>query len=127
MKILLWALALFLAVIWTLGIALGASVANWLAGSGDQLVGAVQMAAEWPVPAWASLWLDQAWMDSLRAIMTHSIDFVTAHMPWLFAILGWIAPILWVVWGLGMFLLLVLVAVALTLLGRMPPSKPGQA
>lgn len=118
MKILLWGATLLLAVIWTVGIALLASVANWLAGSGDQVAGAVKMVAEWPVPPWASLWLDTAWLDSVRAALTWSIDALTTYAPWLFDMVGWLAPVLWVLWGLGMFLLLVLAAVGQVLLGR---------
>lgn len=122
MKILLWGVALFLAVVWTLCIALVASAANWLAGSSDQVVGAVQLLAEWPLPAWAALWMDPAWLDGLRDMLTWSIDFIVNHAPWLFSILAWVAPLLWILWALGMILLLALVAVALVLLGRVPPA-----
>ena len=123
MKILLWATTLLLAMVWTVGIALVASVFNWLAGAGDQVVGAVQMVAEWPVPAWAAVWMDPAWLDGVRAALTWSIDSLVTYAPWAFAVLGWMAPVLWVLWGLGMFLLLVLAAVGQMLLNRVPPSR----
>ena len=123
MKTLLWAISLLLAMVWTVGIALVASVFNWLAGAGDQVVGAVQMVAEWPVPAWAAVWMDPAWLDGVRAALTWSIDSLVTYAPWAFAVLGWISPVLWVLWGLGMFLLLVLVAVGQMLLNRVPPSR----
>ena len=118
MKILLWGATLLLAVIWTVGIALLASVANWLAGAGDEVVGAVKMVAEWPVPPWASVWLDPALLDSVRAALTWSIDALATYAPWLFDMVGWLAPVLWVLWGLGMFLLLVAAVVGQVLLGR---------
>ena len=123
MKTLLWAISLLLAMVWTVGIALVASVFNWLAGAGDQVVGAVQMVAEWPVPAWAAVWMDPAWLDGVRAALTWSIDSLVTYAPWVFAVLGWMAPVLWVLWGLGMFLLLVLAAVGQMLLNRVPPSR----
>ncbi|OYU46706.1 MAG: hypothetical protein CFE44_00680 [Burkholderiales bacterium PBB4] len=122
MKIMLWGVTLLLAMVWTVGVALLASVANWLAGAGDQVVGAVQMVAEWPVPAWANVWMDPAWLDAVRAMLTVSIDAVATYAPWLFSALGWVAPLLWVLWGLGMFLLLVVAAVGQVLLGRVRPT-----
>ena len=109
-----------LAAVWTAGMALCASIANWLAGAGDRVVSTVQLAAEWPVPAWAHLWLDPAWLDALRSMLTWAIDATAAYAPWLFSALGWVAPVLWAVWGLGLFLLLAAAAVGQVLLGRVP-------
>jgi hypothetical protein len=120
MKILLWVTGLFIAAVWTGGFALLTSMAAWLAGAGNQVVGAVQLVAEWPVPAWVALWLDPASLDNLRSTLTWSIDALTTYAPWLFSALGWVAPLLWVLWGLGMFLLMVLVLVGHVLLGRVP-------
>jgi hypothetical protein len=125
MKILLWCVALFLAVLWTGCIALFASAANWLAGAGGQWVGAVQQVAEWPVPAWASYWVNAAWLDAVRVALTWSIDFLVASAPWVFSILAWIAPLLWTLWVLGMLVLALVVVVGLVLLGRVPkPAVP---
>ena len=122
MKFLLWGATLFVAMVWTVGIALVASVANWLAGAGDQVVGAVQTVAEWPAPAWAAVWMEPAWLDAVRSALTWTIDAASTYTPWLFSALGWVAPLLWVVWGLVMFLLLVAAAVGQVLLGRAPRS-----
>lgn len=125
MKILLWISALTLAVLWTGGIALFASAAHWLAGAGDQWVGAVPRVAEWPVPTWAAYWVDTAWLDALRAALTGSIDLLLSTAPWLFSILSWIAPLLWTLWTLGMLALVLIVVVAMALLNRVPkPAGP---
>lgn len=123
MKFLLWGVTLFVAVLWTLLVALFASMTNWLAGAGTPVVGAAQQLAEWPVPAWVALWLDPAWLDGMRDMLTWSIDFVVNYAPSLFSALGWIAPLLWMLWGLGMFVLLAIAAVGQVLLGRVPPSQ----
>ena len=123
MKFLLWGATLFVAVLWTLLVALTTSVANWLAGAGVPVVGAVQQVAEWPMPAWVALWLDPARVDGVRAMLTWTIDFVVNYAPWLFSALGWIAPLLWMLWGLGMFVLLLIAAVGQVLLGRVPPNQ----
>jgi hypothetical protein len=123
MKILLWVAGLLMAAVWTAGFALLTSMVDWLAGAGNQVVSAVQTVAEWPVPAWAALWLQPEALDSLRAALTWSIDALTTYAPWLFSALGWVAPMLWVLWGLGMFLLAVLVFVGHVLLGRVPTEQ----
>ena len=120
MKTVLWVTAFLLAALWTMGIALVASAAQWLAGAGDHWVGAVQLVAQWPVPAWAAFWVDAVWLDALRAALTGSLEFLVATAPWLFSVLGWIAPLLWTLWVLGMLVLALVVAVALVLLGRVP-------
>ena len=124
MKLLLWGVTLFVAVLWTLLVALTASIVNWLAGSGAPVIGAAQQVAEWPLPPWASLWIDPAMVDGLRSMLTWSIDFVVNYAPWLFSALGWIAPVLWALWGLGMVVLLLLATVGQVLLGRLkPPTR----
>ena len=122
MKILLWAVTLLLAAVWTASFALLASAANWLAGAGDQMVGAVQMVAEWPAPAWAEVWVAPAWLDAVRAALTWAIDATATYAPWLFSVLGWVAPVLWAVCGLGLLLLLTIAVVGHVLIGRAPPN-----
>lgn len=122
MKILLWSVALVFALVWTACIALLASVANWVAGAGDQVVGAAQRVAEWSAPAWAAVWMDLAWLDGVRAALTWTIDALTHYAPWLFGALGWVAPLLWGLWVLGMLVLLAVAAVGQVLLGRVPRS-----
>ncbi len=122
MKILLWGVTLLLAAVWTASIALLASAAKWLAGAGDQMVGAVQMVAEWPAPAWAEVWMAPAWLDALRAALTWAIDATATYAPWLFSALGWVVPVLWAVCGLGLLLLLVIAVVGHILIARTPPT-----
>ena len=125
MKILLSVTALLLATLWTGGIALFASAANWLAGAGDQWVGAVQLVAEWPVPALAAYWVDTAWLEAMRAALTWSIDSLVTTAPWVFSILSWIAPLLWTLWLLGILMLALVVVGTLVLLGRVvKPAVP---
>lgn len=124
MKFLLWGVTLLVAVLWTLLVALTASFANWLADAGAPVLGVAQQVAEWPLPAWAALWVDPAWLDGLREMLMWSMDFVVNFAPWLFTAVGWIAPVLWVLWGLGMLALLMVAAVGQLLLTRLkPPSR----
>ena len=122
MKIFLWCVTFLLAAVWTASIALLAAAAQWLANAGDQVVGAVQMVAEWPVPAWAEVWMAPAWLDAVRAALTWAIDATGTYAPWLFSVLGWVAPVLWAVCGLGLLLLLVVAVVGHILITRAPPT-----
>lgn len=122
MKIVLWVSVVVLGAVWTAGFALLASIAHWLAGAGPHVVGAVQQVAEWPVPAWVAIWASPAGMDGVRAGLTGTIDFLVLYSPWLFSLLGWVAPLLWALWGLGVLLLLGAAALGHRLLGRVPPT-----
>ena len=123
MKILLWLTVGVVGAFWTAGFALLASLAQWLAGAGQQVAGAVQQVAEWPVPGWMAIWANPAWMEAMRAALTSTLDSSATYVPWLFSALGWVAPLLWILWGLGMLLLLLLAVAGHGLIRRAAPSE----
>ena len=65
MKLLIWAGAVVVALLWTGMIAVMASLATWLVGSADQAVGGLQAISQWPMPAWLALWVDPALLERL--------------------------------------------------------------
>ena len=93
MKFLIWAGTGLVALLWTLTIAVMASLANWLAGSTDQAVSGLQTISQWPMPAWLSLWVDPTWLDPIKAMMAWGLDLLTVATPWLAPVLGWLAPL----------------------------------
>lgn len=107
-KLLVWAGAGLVGVLWTLMIAVTASLANWLASSTDQAVGSLQTMSQWPMPAWLTLWMDPALLEPFKGIVVWGMDLLVAATPWLAPLVAWVAPMLWVVWALVMLLLLVI-------------------
>jgi len=127
MKFLIWAGTGFVALLWTLTIAVMAFLANWLAGSTDQAVGGLQTISQWPMPAWLSLWVDPAWLEPIKAMMAWALDLLPVASPWLAPVLGWVAPLLWLVWAVVMLLLLAIASSGHLLLGKLrQPSGPGR-
>ena len=122
MKFLIWTGTGLVALLWTLAIAVMASLANWLAGSTDQAVGGLQTIGQWPIPAWLSLWVDPAWLEPIKGMMAWVLDLLTVATPWLAPVLGWLAPLLWFVWAVVMVLLLVIASGGHLLVSKLRPS-----
>ncbi len=127
MKIIFASGTALIAILWTVFIAVSAALAEWLAGQGGQLQGGMQAITQWPMPAWIGLWLDPALAETLRASVVWSVGALTAFMPWIVPLLAWVAPLLWVVWAIGMVILVVLAGLGLLLISRLrrhtPPAR----
>lgn len=124
MKALVWTLAAVLALCWTGLVAVSAALLSW----GGELIasgGAAdwgRAAAQWPVPSWISLWVDPALVQVLQEALRWSLDAFGGALPAAGAVVGWLAPLAWVAWGLGIALLIGVAAVAHWLVGRQRPG-----
>ena len=118
MKWLLWSVVALLALLWTGLVAVGAQLNDWLAGvvASGQVVDLARGAAHWPVPSWLALWVDPAWVALLQQVWADAFVWLSDGLPatagWAGTVLGWVAPMLWLVWALALGLML-LVAVGL--------------
>lgn len=126
MKIAVWVLFGLLAVFWTLGAWLAAAVTQWAAGllasgAAAEMVGA---ATEWPVPEWLSMWFDPASLRAAQAMLVQALEWVRESLPWLGSAVGWLVPAIWVLWGLGFALMLLLAGGAHLLVGRFIAPRP---
>lgn len=127
MKLILWGSFALLALLWTGGAALLAQLVQWsaqgLAGIDGSAVDIV--AAAGTLPAWLSPWIDAtAWAGMLQWA-TALLASAAALMPSLGQVAGWLVPLVWVVWGLGMALLLGLTIVLALVLRRFQPPTQG--
>lgn len=124
MKLLLWAGVALVALFWTGLVAVGAQLSDWLAATvaSGQAVEVARTAADWPVPAWLALWVDPAWIQMLQAAWTDVFAWVSAALPVSAgvagSVLGWVAPLLWLVWGVVLVCLLLLAGGLHWLIGR---------
>jgi hypothetical protein len=123
MKALVWGIVALLAVLWSAGIAVLASVSGWLARSADQAAGSVKDLAGLTLPPWVEVWLDPAWREAMVAFATWSQEALAWVTPWIGPVLEWVAPLLWVVWGIGMVGLVLLAVGGHFLIGRMRPAR----
>ncbi len=125
MKIAVWVVCLLLLAFWTGGTLLLTALTGWGAqqlASGDvAAMGGV--VAQWPVPAWASFWIDAAWIQSAQEALTWSLQALDGSLPLVGSVVGWIVPLMWVLWGLGAVVLLLLAGGAHLMLGRLQAPR----
>lgn len=126
MKTLIWAVFALLALLWTGLAALSAGLAQWLIGavsSGDATQAATTI-GQWPVPAWAALWIDPAWIQGLQLMWLDLVQWLSAVLPSIDGLGGWISALVWIGWGIGLITLLVVCGGLHWLSGRVNPPRP---
>ena len=121
MKIALWLVFLLLAALWTGGAALAAFAVQWagqLAASGAA-TDLGQAAAQAPVPGWLALWgIDPALLRGVQEMLLWGLQALRDVLPAMGSAIGWLVPVVWVFWAIGLVLLLVLAAGAHFAIGR---------
>ncbi|MBD3893829.1 hypothetical protein [Hydrogenophaga sp.] len=130
MKIAVWLVFFLLAVLWTGLVAISVQATEWLltAADGAQVGDAVTQAAQWPLPAWLAFWVDPAWVQALQESWLGMVQWLEQVLPGAAGLMGWIAPLMWIGWGLVMLVLLLLALLAHGLIGRMKkPRSLGRA
>jgi len=122
MKLLIWVLTAFVALLWTGAAAMLFAAVNWLAASSaDPAIRGAQAMAQWPVPDWLAVWLPPGVIEPLMVSISELLGSVVTATSWIAPMLGWLSPVIWVVWALVLALMLVLAGGAHLMVGR---SKP---
>jgi hypothetical protein len=108
-RAIVWGVFALLAAGWTGLVAVSVQITEWLLGmAASGQVGDVATAAgQWPVPAWLALWVDPAWVQALQAAWLGTVQWLGQVLPSGDGLMGWIAPLLWTGWALGLLCLLV--------------------
>jgi hypothetical protein len=125
MKIVVWGVFAVAASLWTVGAALLAELVQWGAQSLSK-GGAAEMGVALgalSIPAWLSPWMDvQAWSDLLKAVAGALTDVVAA-LPYLGKLVSWVVPVVWILWGVGLAILIGLAAAGTWLANRWPQAQ----
>ncbi|WP_119157145.1 hypothetical protein [Caldimonas tepidiphila] len=121
MKLLIWMVFGLLALMWTAGAFVAAEMAGWAAAvfASGEAENLGRAAAAWPVPEWVALWVDPGLLRAMQQSLLWSLDALRDALPLLGSLLGWLAPLVWIGWGLGLLLMLVLAATAQIAVGRL--------
>lgn len=111
MKIAVWIVWAVLTALWTLGAFATVELTQWVVQclASDEARELGQAVGSWPVPPWLERWMDPASIARLQALVQWLVETARAGLPVLGSALGWLVPLVWVVWGFGV---LMLVAVA---------------
>jgi hypothetical protein len=118
-----WIVFALLALFWTGGAAVTAWAIDWLAQAlADG--GAAQAAGElvaMPVPQWIALWLDPAWVQAMQSGLLWALEAGRGWLPLAGSAAGWLVPLVWVTWALGLLVLLAGAAGVHLLVRRLRP------
>lgn len=128
-KILIWSVFALLALLWTGTAWAGAALTDWVVGllgsdAGMQLGTAI---GSWPIPAWLTYWVDVAAIHAVLDGVAWTMESLQQTWPWIGAALGWLVPLIWAGWGIGLVVLLALAVIAHLLVGRIGRRPPAVA
>jgi hypothetical protein len=104
----IWVVVAVLAACWTGLAALLAQLTDWLSAAmaSGAAGSALDQIGQWPVPAWLAPWVDPAWVETMQASVLEWLQWLSAAMPAIGGLMGWISPLVWLLWGLGLVVLL---------------------
>lgn len=122
MKTLIWSLTALLAALWTGFVALAQRLTGWLVGAID--AGTAAAVPLPPLPDWLALWIDAEMLAAWRVFGVDLLQWLGAVLPSGETLMAWIAPLLWVGWGLGLLSLLAVAGLLHWLVGRVPATAP---
>jgi hypothetical protein len=126
MKIALWIAFALLALLWTGGAAVTAQVVAWsasgLAAGGVAQVGGT--VASLAIPVWLAPWVDAAAWTAIQQGVAGTLVAVSGSLPLLGTAVGWLVTLVWICWGVGLAIMLVLTGLAHWLIGRFNGRRP---
>jgi hypothetical protein len=117
MKWIIWTIVAVLAVVWTGTLATVALVADW---TGSALQQAAPSAQQLPadLPGWLAGWVDPAGWAGVVHATQQALQLVQSTLPAVGTATGWLEPLAWIVWGIGMVALLMVAVGSHWLVGR---------
>ena len=125
MKIAVWVIFGIVTLFWTAGTFIAVKLTQWgtsLLANGN-IEPLSRGAAQWPVPEGLPLWLDPAMIQGLQQYALLSLEAFRSAMPYMSTAMGWLVPVIWAVWGLGLLFLLGLAGGAHWLMARHTPVR----
>jgi hypothetical protein len=126
MKVLIWSVFGCLTLLWTGAafavVALVRWAAGWLGAGALPDLNAVFEALA--LPAWLTHWFDLGDISALFEGLRWVLEALQGTAPEAAAVVQWLVPATWVVWGLGMLLMLALSAGLHALVSKASPARP---
>jgi hypothetical protein len=129
MKTVVWVVFGLLAAFWTGGAWLVSELIHWaaqgLASGASADLGRV--VAEWPMPEWVAVLGEPGWIYAVQDGVAWALERLAAAAPWAGSVVGWLVPLVWVLWGLVLLLMLALAGGVHLLVRRYHPAQPHAA
>ena len=130
MKALVWIVFAVFALFWTGGAVVASELTRWTAEAvaSGEAVELGRAATQWPVPDWMAWWVDPALVQAAQRALLWMLDTTSGFLPWAGAALGWLVPVIWVTWALGLLAVLLLAVGLHVLVKRVAaPGSPSPA
>lgn len=110
MKTFIWILFGSLLLLWSGGLWATAELTRWLfdAVASGQAVDWAAIASSWRLPAWLTWWIDPAALEAVFGAVVAGLEALRGTLPFAESAGGWLVAGLWVVWGGGALLLLLM-------------------
>ncbi len=112
MSLLIWTVFAACALLWTGGAWAGAALVQWSADlvSSGQALDLGRALASWPMPAWLTAFVDLSLVHAALDAVVWGLEALQAVAPWAAGAVGWLVPVVWAGWALGLLALLALAA-----------------
>lgn len=122
MKTAIWIVFAALLALWTGAAWVGAEGTRWAlqAVASGEAGEIARSAAGWQWPAWLSLWVDTQALKQLQDFIVWAVDALRGALPAIGSATGFVVALVWLTWGVGAFVLLLLAGGAHLLVGRLP-------
>ena len=110
MKALVWIVFAVFALFWTGGTVAASELTRWLAraAASGEVAELGRAVAQWPVPDWMAWWVDPALVQAVQRAVLWMVETGSGFMSWAGTALGWLVPVIWVTWALGLLAMLLL-------------------
>ena len=114
MKIILWSLFGITFLVWTAAAALFGQILEWSIGllSSGGVTALRDAALNLPIPEWLAPWLAFGDWQALAQWTATVMQSLSGLLPLTGELLSWVIPAVWIVWGLGAVLMLLLTSLA---------------
>lgn len=124
MKTFLWSVTGLFALIWS-GLAWAtAGLVRWTveALSTGRAAELGKSAVEFKFPAWVEPFLDTGLLEAVQGTVQWLLEMAGTGAPMAGSAIGWLVPVVWVAWAVGLTVLLVIALVIHHLIKRLPSA-----
>ena len=128
MKTFLWSVTGLFALVWTGLSWAAAGLVRWTveALSTGRAAELGKSAVEFKFPAWVEPFLDTGLLEAVQSFVQWLLEMAGAGAPMAGTAIGWLVPVVWIVWAFGLTALIVIALLLNHLIQRLPRTgAPG--
>lgn len=112
----LWIVTLVFLGIWSTGVWMLHGLLVWSLSGAGALADQAQQLGSVNLPAWLVPWLPPEWAQLLQDLAASLLPALESALAMLPSAAGWLSPLAWLVWALGLLILLAAAAFGQTLI-----------